>query len=936
MKRSWQRLGALLLLCLGVFTAAGAMADAADTPIGRIAIEVGALTCGQEAEPDEAPSCSIMPSVSVEQGDSAWAADWDAEGYTPLQGVIEGGQAYTAYVSLIPKPGYCFNADSRVVLYNAETMSYEAVEPLLAEDDRLVIACGVKAEHEWDYDACTEKSATCISEGYESRVCAINPSHVVDITYPVEPDNHKWGEWETVREATRSQEGERRRACALCGKVETEAIGKTKLPYADVYEPETSWIMSATVAWRSGPDALSVASASERPATAFVWLDADLNVYDRNGALISDELGDYIDATAGSMIPAFYIADARTAAALKAFIPNSGLLDCFVVSTPDHKGLVKDVADLVHVRGMLDYTAVKNPSRDDMLDMIASTNGAHGKVILISADAATYENVRFLQKLASTVWVETPTDTRTIMTVYTNGANGVVVDDYRAAIRAEEFFDDDVPSLLRVPFVIGHRGDPSTYVENTLDSARGAFEEGVDSVENDIQLSADGEVFILHDDTPRRFLMLGELDENNEPYHAGHYTLEQLRAHPFDWDSIVAENEVTPDQSRAGKLYGQDERKLYTVPTLREYIEAFKGTGLVHDTEIKSYDPEIIPAYKALVDEYDAWDQFFTITFNPGILDAIYADYPEISIGALNVAEWLWPKDYLDGESELQAQLRTLFGNIDRWNATFNPIYVHEKGEALRAARHRGLTVWPWTYITSYKVESFARDYMTGYAGLTSDSPWFATDYIIRIDAEDVTAASAEAIPRPMGWTQNGASRTLQAAEPVFIEQLSETQALAIWRYRAQFEVDGASYGSYCLYSNPFVVTRPQPTLFSFTLQWQGGHEDSAEFQMFGQDYAPVEVRFSRTELSETQWRYEAQLDSDGDCCVMETVPKGYRVYYRNVGEHADEKDRCYNGGTIVNYRLPETGDHANFLLWIACALTGLAGLAVFWFRKVR
>ena len=551
MKRTWLLIGALLALCLSVFAVAEARADAADDPVGRIAIEITSLTCGQELEPDEAPTCNIKPTVSVEQVNSAWVTACDADGYTPLQGVIEGGQVYTAYVTLVARQGYCFNADTRVLVYNAKTESYEAVESLLAERDRLVIVCEVTAEHEWDYDVSTEQSATCVGEGYAHKVCAIDPSHVVDITYPIEPNAHEWGEWETVRGATRSQEGERRHICALCGEVETEAIGKLKLPYADVYEPETSWIMSATVAWRSGQDALSVASASERPATAFVWLDADLNVYDRDGALISDDLGGYIDATAGSVIPAFYIADAQTAAALKAFLPNCGLLDCFVVSTPDNRALVKDVADLVHVRGMLDYTAITNPSRDDLLDMVAGTNGAHGKVILISAESATYENVRFLQKLASTVWVQTPTDTRTIMTVYTNGANGVVVDDYEAAIRAEEFFDDDALSLLRVPFVIGHRGDPSTYVENTLDSARGAFEEGVDSVENDIQLSADGEVFILHDDLPTRLLMLEELGEDNEPYHAEHYTLEQLREHPFDWDSIIDRSDPVQGSSMA-------------------------------------------------------------------------------------------------------------------------------------------------------------------------------------------------------------------------------------------------------------------------------------------------------------------------------------------------------------------------------------------------
>ena len=199
MVRTWLRLGALLALCLCVFAAAVARADAAVTPIGRIAMAISALTCGQEVGPDEAPFCDYKPTVSVELEHSAWVAACDAEGYTPLQGVIEGGQVYTAYVTLIAKPGYCFNADSRVMVYDAAAMGYEAVEPLLVEDDRLVIACGVTAEHEWDYDASTETSATCVSVGREHRVCGADPSHVLDITSPVEPSAHEWGEWETVR-----------------------------------------------------------------------------------------------------------------------------------------------------------------------------------------------------------------------------------------------------------------------------------------------------------------------------------------------------------------------------------------------------------------------------------------------------------------------------------------------------------------------------------------------------------------------------------------------------------------------------------------------------------------------------------------------------------------------------------------------------------------
>ena len=53
-------------------------------------------------------------------------------------------------------------------------------------------------------------------------------------------------------------------------------------------------------------------------------------------------------------------------------------------------------------------------------------------------------------------------------------------------------------------------------------------------------------------------------------------------------------------------------------------------------------------------------------------------------------------------------------------------------------------------------------------------------------------------------------------------------------------------------------------------------------------------------------------------------MPAGYRVRYENLGEHASETDRCYSGGTIINYKLPKTGDDANLTLWLGCVLAGL------------
>lgn len=52
--------------------------------------------------------------------------------------------------------------------------------------------------------------------------------------------------------------------------------------------------------------------------------------------------------------------------------------------------------------------------------------------------------------------------------------------------------------------VAGHRGSSAIAPENTLAANRLAFEQGADGVEFDVLMSADGEVFLLHDSTLRK------------------------------------------------------------------------------------------------------------------------------------------------------------------------------------------------------------------------------------------------------------------------------------------------------------------------------------------------------------------------------------------------------------------------------------------------
>jgi glycerophosphoryl diester phosphodiesterase len=58
-------------------------------------------------------------------------------------------------------------------------------------------------------------------------------------------------------------------------------------------------------------------------------------------------------------------------------------------------------------------------------------------------------------------------------------------------------------SARRAPEIIGHRGAPRAYAENTLPAFREAISLGADAVELDVHLTRDGAVVVHHDPIPR-------------------------------------------------------------------------------------------------------------------------------------------------------------------------------------------------------------------------------------------------------------------------------------------------------------------------------------------------------------------------------------------------------------------------------------------------
>ena len=60
---------------------------------------------------------------------------------------------------------------------------------------------------------------------------------------------------------------------------------------------------------------------------------------------------------------------------------------------------------------------------------------------------------------------------------------------------------------------------------------------------------------------------------------------------------------------------------------------------------------------------------------------------------------------------------------------------------------------------------------------------------------------------------------------------------------------------------------------------------------------------------------------------MIEKPIPGYQTKYVNVGVYAQVTDRCCDGGTIINKKIPKTGDSAPLALWAGMVALGALGL---------
>ena len=156
-----------------------------------------------------------------------------------------------------------------------------------------------------------------------------------------------------------------------------------------------------------------------------------------------------------------------------------------------------------------------------------------------------------------------------------------------------------------------HRGFSGKYPENTMLAFRKAVEEGVDGIELDVQLTKDGEVVIIHDETIDRTTDGKGLVVS--------YTYDELRK--FD---------------ASFKFRGQC--GFNPIPTLREYFELVKDKNIVTNIELKTGLNEYFGIEEKvwkLIEEYRLEDRVLISSFNHYSVLRMKSIAPNLKYGLL-------------------------------------------------------------------------------------------------------------------------------------------------------------------------------------------------------------------------------------------------------------------------------------------------------------
>jgi len=483
-------------------------------------------------------------------------------------------------------------------------------------------------------------------------------------------------------------------------------LNSPKDNFTKVSEADTKIAMAPTVVTEiKNKKEFESLIADGQAATAILSVNKRLEITGYGSNSVIGTVDSCYEKMKTNIMPAFRVNDSDSAKVLSEYLKDKGIEDVFVISKyPEFVKMAREIYPFV--RGIIEFENMPSSLDENQLMNIRNyANSNLSRIVVLPMEVATKNNIRYLQQRLITVWIKDTTkenDSEKIVTLHkiiTAGTNGILTQSPDKAVEALSFYNNNT-TIIRKPFLIGHRGVPHLAPENTIEGSKLAFELGADTVENDVWLTKAGvdgkqHVVVMHDGTLERTTNgVGKVSEK---------TLEQI--------STYFANRQFANKYATAKI-----------PTLSQYFETFRKKDQTIFVEIKSKDPKTVNHFVELIKRVGAYEQAIAISSSDDQLKRTKALMPEISLG--NV------RGGYDYKTDIYECLRFVLWEVQSLDSSLMPNCESISRDFMEIAKHRGMTIWPWAINDKNKVIEY---FKMGAWGISTDCAYVLSDWAVDI-----------------------------------------------------------------------------------------------------------------------------------------------------------------------------------------------------------
>jgi glycerophosphoryl diester phosphodiesterase len=244
------------------------------------------------------------------------------------------------------------------------------------------------------------------------------------------------------------------------------------------------------------------------------------------------------------------------------------------------------------------------------------------------------------------------------------------------------------------PRIFAHRGNSVLYPENTLASFQSAADIGVDVIETDVRLTADGRFVVFHDATLERLTSGSGMVFRHTL--AGVQTLDA----GYRWS---ADGRTYPFRGRGLKIM-----------TLEELLQAFPRQRF--NIDLKDRIPGLAEKYCAVIRACGAVDRVLTASFFSANLQAVRARMPDMATSASRREV---TDAYLLYRTGLLSRKRGVDAAAFQIPDCYGPLRLASRG-LVRALHSKGVRVHVWTI---NREQDMIRLLQAGVDGIMTDDP---------------------------------------------------------------------------------------------------------------------------------------------------------------------------------------------------------------------